>query len=470
MATQTIIVPDDYASIQNAITVAEGGFAPDTAVTIRVRAGTYAEGLFFSQPWNWSTPLIVESYTGLSDVILDISNAGNEPLEFAVSGVILRNFRAVCSPPSQDMWGAYIRYGPILLENVEIRGTKYGFVSESCDGGLRLVNCRAVDTVQEGFYFTAGGPSFSMLQGCVALRCGLGGSSGFRWNSLGDGEGVILEACAAIACGGYGFVFGDTSDQYAAASRRLSHCVAAFNAYSGLKIDGYQDEKQLFLLNNIFRSNGEYAIEMTAGGAPADGSVAKWWNSELVRVVLRSDGNCFSNNTLGLLHVQNRDSLEEDIFTTLAQLRSYTAEDVHSNELNPLFLSETPGSEDVHLQSTSPLVNAGVGAGVKTDAFGMDFPDINHPAIGCDSSRDTEKDRGWPYRHQVEKNVAYGPRLLTKGTLAIYGTPIYVNLTSKVLWLRLENGETRRFAPGSYTMDAWFEQYVGQGKLTRLRV
>jgi len=55
---------------------------------------------------------------------------------------------------------------------------------------------------------------------------------------------------------------------------------------------------------------------------------------------------------------------------------------------DPKYVSTTSGSEDLNLQSDSPCINAGVGAGVLKDINGVTAPYPQEPAIGADFQHD----------------------------------------------------------------------------------
>jgi hypothetical protein len=101
------------------------------------------------------------------------------------------------------------------------------------------------------------------------------------------------------------------------------------NDSDGIYISSATNCSPIHVVNNIFRSNGGYGINM---------------NSIDTDLIGYCDYNCYSNNSSGAI----------DIF-------GGTPPGSNNVTSDPKFVSETDGSEDFNLQSDSPCKNAGYG-------------------------------------------------------------------------------------------------------------
>lgn len=106
----------------------------------------------------------------------------------------------------------------------------------------------------------------------------------------------------------------------------VKHCVFFNNTNNGIDFGDITNSGVLSIINSIFRSNGGYGID-TNGGAAGRFDLC--------------DYNCYHNNTSGALDISTPGS--------------------NNITSDPLFTSETDGSEDFTLQSGSPCLNVGFG-------------------------------------------------------------------------------------------------------------
>jgi hypothetical protein len=208
----------------------------------------------------------------------------------------------------------------------------------------RWIRCRATNAGSHGFYVRAEGAYEWDFVLCEIDNNGKGGTgwgiysssttrAAFAFTSCSihnnHDSGVYLGSSVTIIRnskiyknGGHGIHFSGANHFY------LSNTVVFGNTLNGIEIT-FGATTNLMITNTIFRSNGGYAIDTNGG------------NSDQLTYC---DYNCFHNNTSG--------SIDIDGGTPKGS----------SNVLSdPLFTSETAGSEDFTLQASSPCKNAGMG-------------------------------------------------------------------------------------------------------------
>jgi len=160
----------------------------------------------------------------------------------------------------------------------------------------------------------------SLANACQTFRSRIHDNSGYGVDA--SGNGAIISGCLIYDNGAAGInssskapsiidsntIFGNTSDGI------YIYGSAIVNSVLGV------------ITNNVIRSNGGYGINL----------------STTTRMPLVIDYNCIHNNTSGA--TSNCENM----------LGS------HNVYSNPLFVSETDGSEDFDLQTSSPCINAGL--------------------------------------------------------------------------------------------------------------
>ena len=91
-----------------------------------------------------------------------------------------------------------------------------------------------------------------------------------------------------------------------------------------------------------------------------------------------------------LFHVTGGANIADDGTTAtndLAVWQAGTGLDTNSVQANPKFVSLIPGGEDLHIQSTSPAIDAGTYAGIDTDYDSEARPFSSGYDIGADESQ-----------------------------------------------------------------------------------
>lgn len=175
---------------------------------------------------------------------------------------------------------------------------------------------------------------------------------------------VIVEACEFWNNGSNSQIYSRCLDTRSHNSGLYVLNCSLLGGTNGIKYDARSHV--LRVMNTIFRNQSTGAIDITYGtDAP-----------EIEACCFSNVGSYFvkdsagSHNSLAAIQSAGYDTLQRSITD------------------NPDFTSETGGSEDLSLQAGSPCINAGIGSGVLTDAAGVSAPNIYHPAMGSDFSRD----------------------------------------------------------------------------------
>jgi len=351
----------DYATISAALSAVEtdwGGNTFDADVTVRILdSASYNEKIDLSSvTWTstWADPLIIEAASGQTPTIdrtslaAHIVNGNNkyliiDGLTFSGAnsgGADLYNVRGWVRNCTFQTGVTYF-YGYWL--NV------YGVI-EDCTVNNSNHN--------RGFWRNVYG---------WVRRCK------FDWHSqamnglcYGGSGHVIVEACQFIGNGTGGEIDYGTGAGYS---------LVVFKNCSFLNIDGLSGAStsppwvsELHVLNCIFRNCSSVAV-----------GKAGYRNLQMV-----VEACCFSTSNGYVID-------EDGTYSTLTDLRNAGYDTLKKCITDdPKYVSETSGSEDLNLQSDSPCINAGVGAGVLKDINGNTAPDPYHPAIGADFQHDVD--------------------------------------------------------------------------------
>lgn len=385
------IVPDSFATIAAAITAAEAA-GPVAVQRVRIKAGTFTENLLLSViAWTATNFLSIESFSGSKDVTVDGSggattlDCNNRP-NIQVKNIHLK-----------DGTSRQLRRPGVgsLIDNVETSGGSVGFENVN-NNLLRLIDCE--------FHNHINGASLSNADGLLFERCSFHDNTSNGVSGSTNGS-VQFFACLFYSNGAHGFT---NTNTVRTGLFEFIQCNFFGNTNSGIFFQN-PGGKRLRLLNCIFRSQGDYAIE-------TDEVIA----ASTQFPIIRSDGNCYSNNTMGIFFDGTT------AVTTLAAMKTLTGDDANSSDTDPLFTNETAGSEDFHLQAGSPRINGGVGAGVRTDFFGTVYLDPHHPATGPDATLDVELDAAPPAGPPIIDSLALDQ---TTGAVTIEWTPVTVGDT-----------------------------------------
>ena len=142
----------------------------------------------------------------------------------------------------------------------------------------------------------------------------------------------IEETVGAPKGGYFGCIIYDNGGDGIQVNNTLENITFMGNVFFGNAGDGLElraDSRFVTVLNNIFRSNGGYGI---------------FTNTATNGIFAFADFNCFSNNTSGAIDINGGTPPGDDNVTA-----------------DPLFTSETDGSEDFTLQTGSPCLDVGFG-------------------------------------------------------------------------------------------------------------
>lgn len=184
---------------------------------------------------------------------------------------------------------------------------------------------------------------------CEIDHNGIDGSSGGLYATIQTRGTFYMIGCKVHDNNGFGIKFGDNGifidnliyknsgdgivNTNPFAGSELRACVFENNVFFGNTGDGIDliDTSWLLsIVNNIFRSNGGYGLKMNA------------MDVDVLKSILVAN-NCSYNNTSGHIDINSG--------VIPGQGNIYK---------NPLFVSETAGSEDFNLQTMSPCRSAGL--------------------------------------------------------------------------------------------------------------
>jgi hypothetical protein len=380
------IVPDSYATIALAVAAAEAVGPAGGIARVRIKAGTYTEvNVTFTIDWTRTAWLAVESWSGARDVKLDIHDSASATDKVFVCAskkcLKFRNLELTAEGNVGNRQG-FTNCTEAVFQNVLLHHVSQNF------GSTIIQNVFEDCESHHGNYagFVSGGPN--TFRRCKAHHNGRGG-----FESTGRYPDLFL-SCAALRNTLSGFYF-----SYSAVGHFehfLAHCVSFANTLDGLRIDS--QGQTVRLLDCVFRSNTLYGVRLPAARADL-----------LFDPLPRSEANCYSGNGSGILHDGT------NTVTTLAGMQTYTGQDALSTVADPLFTTETDGSENFDLQAGSTLKNAGIDAGAAFDWKSVTFPDPHHPAIGCAANRDVELDL-WPAAGKVVSGAAFDQPAQATGT------------------------------------------------------
>lgn len=247
---------------------------------------------------------------------------------------------------STDLFNFNVSAICIKLENLRITGaTQYNVTLNAAINASNIIfnNCRIDNATNHGIYNAESTLQFFVgFNGCEIDNNGGDGinSAGFSRGGIkmintsvhdNTGDGVkdttgsvaksVYIGCSFYDNGEHGLNFSD--DCFGAV---CINCVFFGNTDNGINFTDTTNTCQMTFINNIYRSNGGYGID-TNGGSSGQFALC--------------DYNCFSNNTSGAMDISTPGS--------------------NNVTSDPLFTSETDGSEDFTLQSSSPCKNIGIG-------------------------------------------------------------------------------------------------------------
>lgn len=207
----------------------------------------------------------------------------------------------------------------LIMNTCKIQNsTSYGIYGNSSSSRLKCVNCYFYNNSYGVYSASAGRIPSSAFTNCVFRK----NTSGGARISGGTGMGALFDKCMFIRNTGDGIV---TNAAITAVSATISGCV--FFANTGDGIDLSSGSVWIDIRNNIFRSNGGYGLNT---------------NSSASIQYFSLNNNCFHNNTSGAVDIN-----------------SGTVWGTGNVTSNPLFVTETDGSENLNLQSGSPCKGVG---------------------------------------------------------------------------------------------------------------
>ena len=243
----------------------------------------------------------------------------------------------------------YTRFSNLLFDGGGSGKASYAISTNlQSNNGHVFNNCRFTNCSSHGIYGSwqnGVGYPWRFLQ-CEIDNNGKGGSgNGIASTSSARGN-IYMRGCSIHNNAGYGVQFGDvgifinnliyknSNDgiQNTQAGGQNITCIFEGNVFFGNTGDGLEVQSTAWIgsiVNNIFRSNGGYGIR--TNGMDVD----------MLNMALMTN-NCSHNNTSGHIDING------GVLPGLGNITS-----------NPLFTSETAGSENFSLQSGSPCINAG---------------------------------------------------------------------------------------------------------------
>lgn len=201
---------------------------------------------------------------------------------------------------------------------------------------IRVANCGFTGVGGDGYgVFVSSSSSRLHVVNCIFqnLNVGIGSTNQNRFQSGAAIKNVFINCNTGIIMGAGTNVLNNVFIRNGVAVKSnyvFTDNIIADNTFFKCSSDAIQlnnttANRFVNIYNNIFRSNGGYAINTI--GAPE--FVFKFWC------------NCFSNNSSGDSDLEIMDGFGN----------------IHAD---PLFVSETEGSENLCLQPTSPCINAGL--------------------------------------------------------------------------------------------------------------
>jgi hypothetical protein len=251
--------------------------------------------------------------------------------------------------PTSTTTCAYMKFSNIYFDGGGSGKANYTVYTTTDNyTGFVFDNCRFTNSSSYGINarMTLGvGTAWRFFQ-CEIDNNGKAGTSGGFYSSSTASGAVYMRGCKIHDNNGPGVQFGDcgffinnlvyknTGDGIKSTQAGSSSIGSAFeqNVFFGNTGDGLDLNASTFhisIVNNIFRSNGGYGIQ-------ANSMDIDRMNTALVT------NNCSHNNTSG--HI----SINGGVLPGLGNVTS-----------DPLFTSESAGSENFTLQSTSPCINSG---------------------------------------------------------------------------------------------------------------
>lgn len=326
---------------------------------VRVKDGTFVENIVLgSVAWTPDENLSITAFTPGSTAVLIDGSGGIDTLKLnSQKYVILRDLHA------KDGTGKQIRDGgeSCTLDTIQTSGGQVGVY------GFRMSHIHDShfhDHSQDGIFATT--LTFTLrLERTKIHDCTQSAVN------LDTRSGLSMDSCYIYACAGNGAI--EILASVDNVSLDIRNC--SFFGNSGADIYSPAADVKITVVNNNFRSSGTYAIDVDATFAVGTPSP-----------IIYSEGNCYSNQGTAIARVGTT------TYSTLAAWQAFTGADATSVTTDPLYTSETGGSENLALQAGAPGINAGVGSGVWKDISGTAFPDPHHPARGADGSRDVEFD------------------------------------------------------------------------------
>lgn len=245
----------------------------------------------------------------------------------------------------------YLKFTNILFNGNGSGGAAYAIYSSNytVNQGMVFDNCRFTNCASYGLYVQTPvgiGAAWKFLQ-CEIDNNGKGGGSGGIAGWASTYGSFIMVGCKIHDNNGPGVQYGDTgyffdnliyknlgdgiTNTYVGSNNLTS--VFENNVIFGNTGDGLDlyatTPYPISIVNNIFRSNGQYGIRTNSADV----------DYYLLCLVAN---NCSHNNTSGHIDING------GVFPGVGNIYK-----------NPLFVSETAGSEDFTLQSTSPCRSSG---------------------------------------------------------------------------------------------------------------
>ena len=218
-------------------------------------------------------------------------------------------------------YGFYLSdVGSIGLEDVRVDNcTSHGIFDYESNSlaSKDFVNCEIDNNGGDGIH-----PGGTGHGGHKVINCLIHDNTGDGAKAVGQYSSCYYDGCLFYNNGGDGL-----NNSATTRSLTVNHCTFFNNTSDGISTvttSGYTR-----VINSIFRSNGGYAINTNTGDLNQFSYV---------------DYNCYSSNTSGNIDIN-----------------SGTPPGSNNVTSDPLFTSETAGSEDFTLQSGSPCIDKGQG-------------------------------------------------------------------------------------------------------------
>lgn len=385
--------------------------------TVYVGGGTYANAVAVTNDGTSGSPIkfiadTAGTYTGVSGTVtLSPNNAWvvQNDNYIQIIGFTFTGDNAV-------LWETSVGG---LLQDCEITTSQEAIKVNGAT--LTVQSCNIHDNAQEGIY-VLGASNLTVLNTTIA-------NSALQGININAATTITLEDCSIYSCGRQGVYVDQNNTTDTLTMRR---CVIWYNSYEGVGAEGVG---QVTLENCFVAVNGEEGIY-----ASANTPVVRVYHCDVVYNgkdgVRRDNGTTTITNSIlawnGFYGLRGTSTHTYNLFYGNSSGHvSGTTVQASEKTVDPLFVS----SSDLHLQGSSPCVDAGTNVGLTTDYEGSSRPQGSGYDIGCYESEASGNGSG-PYNYFVRatgndanhgRSASAAFRTITKAaTVAAAGDKVYV--------------------------------------------